>query len=92
MALPSVRMEYRVQLSHVDRGVDTAQTVVAALHPSETAEHLALRELIVLACDDGDVVDAWFQLDLFFEIDVARSGWQWLLEVHLKRPPAPAAP
>ena len=45
MALPSVRMEYRIQLSHVDRGLETAQTVVAALHPSETMEHMTLRVL-----------------------------------------------
>lgn len=45
MALSSTRMEYRIALSHVDRGLDRALTVIAALHPSETAEHLALRVL-----------------------------------------------
>lgn len=45
MALPSTRVEYRVALSHVDRGVEVTQTVIAALHPSETREHLALRVL-----------------------------------------------
>ena len=45
MALPSTRMEYRIALSHVDRGIEESLTVIAALHPSETAEHLALRVL-----------------------------------------------
>lgn len=45
MALPSVRYEYRIALSNVDRGVDLAETVIAARHPSETAEHLTLRVL-----------------------------------------------
>src|SRR4051794_4865814 len=43
MALPSARYEYRLGLSNVDRGVETAETVIAARHPSETAEHLTLR-------------------------------------------------
>jgi uncharacterized protein YaeQ len=38
-------MEYRIALSHVDRGIDFSQTVIAAHHPSETAEHLTLRVL-----------------------------------------------
>lgn len=45
MALPSVRYEYRVALSHVDAGVQAEATIVAARHPSETAEHLVLRVL-----------------------------------------------
>lgn len=45
MALPSVRYEYRVALSHVDAGVQADTIIVAARHPSETAEHLALRVL-----------------------------------------------
>jgi uncharacterized protein YaeQ len=45
MALPSARYEYRLALSHVDRGVETAETVIAARHPSETAEHLTVRVL-----------------------------------------------
>lgn len=45
MALPSTRVEYRIALSHIDRGVEVSQTVVAALHPSETREHLTLRVL-----------------------------------------------
>ncbi len=45
MALPSTRMEYRIALSNVDRGVEHSQTLIAALHPSETADHLALRVL-----------------------------------------------
>lgn len=45
MALPSTRVEYRIALSHVDRGLEVSQTVIAAHHPSETAEHLTLRVL-----------------------------------------------
>jgi uncharacterized protein YaeQ len=45
MALAPVRMEYRIQLAHVDRGRDVSETVVVGRHPSETAEHLALRVL-----------------------------------------------
>jgi uncharacterized protein YaeQ len=45
MALPSIRYEFRMTLSHVDRGIDLTETVVAARHPSETAEHLVLRVL-----------------------------------------------
>src|SRR5258708_21236583 len=45
MALAPVRMEYRIQLAHVTRGRDVTETVVVGRHPSETAEHLALRVL-----------------------------------------------
>src|SRR5262245_61671728 len=45
MALPSIRHEYRLALAHVDRGIQIEATVIAARHPSETAEHLALRVL-----------------------------------------------
>jgi uncharacterized protein YaeQ len=45
MALPSTRYEYRIALSDVDRGVQAEATVIAARHPSETAEHLTLRAL-----------------------------------------------
>src|SRR5262249_10205490 len=45
MALAPTRMEYRVRLSHVDREVEREQAVIAALHPSETLEHLTLRVL-----------------------------------------------
>jgi uncharacterized protein YaeQ len=45
MALPSSRVEYRIALSQVDRGHDVTETVIAALHPSETLEHLTLRVL-----------------------------------------------
>lgn len=47
MALPSTRMEFRVALSHVDREIEAAPTLIVAHHPSETFEHLVLR---VLAC------------------------------------------
>jgi uncharacterized protein YaeQ len=45
MALPSTRYEFRIALSHVERGVQLETTLVAARHPSETAEHLWLRVL-----------------------------------------------
>jgi uncharacterized protein YaeQ len=45
VALPSTRMEFRVTLSHVDRGIALESAVVVALHPSETLEHLCLRVL-----------------------------------------------
>jgi uncharacterized protein YaeQ len=38
-------MEYRMTLAHVDRARDVTETVVVGRHPSETAEHLALRVL-----------------------------------------------
>ncbi len=45
MALPSTRYEFRLRLSHVDRGIDWQGSAIAARHPSETAEHLMLRVL-----------------------------------------------
>jgi uncharacterized protein YaeQ len=45
MALPATRYEYRIGLSHVDRGREVSETVLVARHPSETAEHLTLRVL-----------------------------------------------
>ena len=45
MALSATRYEYRIALSHVDAGVQEELTLVAARHPSETAEHLSLRVL-----------------------------------------------
>jgi uncharacterized protein YaeQ len=45
MALPSTRLEFRIALAHVDRGVERAESVVVARHPSETAEHVMLRVL-----------------------------------------------
>ena len=45
MALPSTRFQYSLTLSHVDRGVEASQSLIAARHPSETAEHLTLRVL-----------------------------------------------
>jgi uncharacterized protein YaeQ len=38
-------MEYRLALSHVERGVTVEETLITALHPSETREHLTLRVL-----------------------------------------------
>jgi len=45
MALPSTRMDFRIDLSHVDRGVEASERVVVARHPSESVEHLMLRVL-----------------------------------------------
>jgi uncharacterized protein YaeQ len=45
MALQATRVEYRIALSHVDRGRTAEETVIAALHPSETPRHLTLRVL-----------------------------------------------
>lgn len=45
MALPSTRYEFRLALSNTDRGVQLDTALVAARHPSETAEHLWLRVL-----------------------------------------------
>jgi uncharacterized protein YaeQ len=45
MALPSERLEYRIALQHVDRGLEANETVVIAQHPSESAEHATLRVL-----------------------------------------------
>ncbi len=45
MALPSTRYEFRLSLSNVDRGAQLDTALVAARHPSETAEHLWLRVL-----------------------------------------------
>jgi uncharacterized protein YaeQ len=54
MALPSTRMEYRISLNQVDRGFERAETVILALHPSETLEHLTLRVLAwCLFCEEG---------------------------------------
>jgi uncharacterized protein YaeQ len=45
MALQATRIEYRIALSHVDRGVEHEEALIAAQHPSETVEHLTLRVL-----------------------------------------------
>jgi len=45
MALPSIRMEFRVALANVDRGVQVDERVVLARHPSETMERVVLRVL-----------------------------------------------
>jgi uncharacterized protein YaeQ len=45
MALPSTRLEYRLTLSNVDRGVDRKHNLIVAQHPSETLEHVTLRVL-----------------------------------------------
>jgi uncharacterized protein YaeQ len=70
MALQATRYEYRITLSHVDRGRDVQETVLAARHPSETAEHLTLRVLAWCLLNeervafgpglsDGEMADLW---------------------------------
>ena len=70
MALPSVRLEYRLTLSHVDRGLELEQGLIVARHPSETAEHVTLRVLAWCllreerlemgpGLSDPDVADLW---------------------------------
>ncbi len=45
MALPSTRMDFRIDLSHVDRNRQASERVVVARHPSESGEHVVLRVL-----------------------------------------------
>ena len=45
MTLVPTRMEYRIKLAHVDRRLEVEEALIAALHPSETIEHLTLRVL-----------------------------------------------
>jgi|SRR5580700_5394835 uncharacterized protein YaeQ len=45
MALPSTRMDFRVELSHVDRNRQASERVVVARHPSESGDHVILRVL-----------------------------------------------
>jgi len=45
MALPSTRMDFRVELSHVDRGRQASERVIVARHPSESMDHVILRVL-----------------------------------------------
>jgi uncharacterized protein YaeQ len=70
MALPSTRLEYRLTLSNVDRGVDLERNLIVAQHPSETLEHVTLRVLAWCllheerlemgpGLSDPDVPDLW---------------------------------
>jgi uncharacterized protein YaeQ len=43
MALSPTRYEVRLTLSHVDRGRELAETLIASRHPSETPRRLMLR-------------------------------------------------
>ena len=45
MALVATRVELRVQLSHVARGIERTAALVLSRHPSETSERVALRAL-----------------------------------------------
>src|SRR6266704_1501844 len=41
----SVTLQFRIALSHVDRGIDRVQSLIIDSHRSETREHLILRVL-----------------------------------------------
>ena len=45
MALSSTRLEFRVRLANVDRGVELEESVIVARHPSETQAHVIQRVL-----------------------------------------------
>jgi uncharacterized protein YaeQ len=45
MALSSTRLDFRIDLSHVDRGLEMSERVVVARHPSESGDHVILRVL-----------------------------------------------
>lgn len=45
MALPSTRLDFRIDLSHVDRAREASERVVVARHPSESGDHVILRVL-----------------------------------------------
>ncbi len=54
MALPTTRMEFKIALSNVERGVDLTESVIVGRHPSESAEHVTLRLLAwCLLHEDG---------------------------------------
>jgi uncharacterized protein YaeQ len=45
VALSPTRLEFRLKLSHVDRGVELDEPLIVARHPSETQAHVVLRVL-----------------------------------------------
>lgn len=45
MSLTATRLDFRIGLSHVDRGIDITESLVVAQHPSEANEHVILRVL-----------------------------------------------
>jgi uncharacterized protein YaeQ len=45
MALSSTRLEFRIRLMHIDRGIETEESVIVARHPSETQAHVIQRVL-----------------------------------------------
>jgi len=54
MALPSTRIDFRLELSNVDRRRDASERIVVACHPSEAVEHVILRVLAYcLLHEDG---------------------------------------
>jgi uncharacterized protein YaeQ len=55
MALPSVPLQFRISLSHVDRRIDRVQNVIVERHASESAEHLTLRVLAWCLFYDEDL-------------------------------------
>jgi uncharacterized protein YaeQ len=47
-------MEFKIALSHVERGLEVAENVIVGRHPSESAEHVTLRVLAwCLLHEDG---------------------------------------
>src|SRR5262245_24597623 len=81
MALTATRLEYRIELSNVDRGCDRKQTLIVARHPSETQVHVTLRVLAwCLLVEDGlefgpglstpDAADLWTA-----ELEGRRTTW-----------------
>lgn len=70
MALSATRLEFRIALANIDRGVQLEETLIVAQHPSETAEHVTLRVLAWCLLNDerlelgpglcdGDAADLW---------------------------------
>jgi uncharacterized protein YaeQ len=55
MALPSTRIEFKISLSHPDRGALVSRSLIVARHPSETLEHVAHRVLAWCAFYEEDL-------------------------------------
>jgi uncharacterized protein YaeQ len=55
MALPSTRIDFRLELSNVDRQREASERIVVACHPSEAAEHVILRVLAYCLLHEDDL-------------------------------------
>jgi uncharacterized protein YaeQ len=55
VALKPTRREFRIELHHVDRGVEHSETAIVAQHPSETDAHLVLRVLAWCALHEPEI-------------------------------------